>query len=445
MVDKINEAVCRFGMGEIFEGAVIGFSGGADSGALLHFLKDRCKNLLAVHINHMIRGEEADRDEEACRQACLAYGVELLVFRIDIPALSRERKKGLEETAREERYRVFHHVLEQRQELKCIVTAHNANDNAETVLFNLARGSGSNGLSGIKPVFGKVYRPLIYSSRDEIIKYCTDNNIKYVTDSTNSDTDYTRNRIRHNIIPELMKINPGLLDSCVRLGDILRRDEEFIQSEAGVAMASVENGRIPRELACSLDAAVLVRVLKIASGENLDYKSVEACIQIIKRWETGKMVNLEKGLTFKLEHSYCSFIKTCETAAGEFYSFLGEGINYIDGTSMVITLGCDFDGEGYEECGRVRLCTSGISGALYVRSKQDGDCVKSCGMTKKLKRVFADLHIPSHKRTSLPVICDGLGVVAVPGIIARDGAFDKKGDLTIKVYIKNGGVNEKEK
>lgn len=444
MKKKIDEAICRYGMENVFDGAIIGFSGGADSSALLHYFKDKCKNLLAVHINHMIRGEEAKRDEELCKHTCEKYGVEFKCVEIDIPSLSKERKKGLEETARDERYRVFKEILKENPQYKCVVTAHNSNDNAETILFNLARGSGINGLSGIKPVMDNVYRPLINCTRDEIIEYCSVNNIEYVTDSTNNDTDYTRNHIRHKVIPRLLEVNSGFFDSCARLSEILRQDEEYILKEAQKIVSTIKDGKIPKDTACLLDDAVLVRVLKLVSCENLEHKSVKACIQLIRSWSTGKMVNLEKGITFKIEHSYCSFIKTEETKAKAFRVNLQNGINYIDETNVIVTLNEELCDKSYVEIGSVRLNSSQIQGTLFARSKETGDSVKSKGITKKLKKVFTDLHIPSHIRPLLPIICDDLGVLAVPGIVARDKAFDKKGDLNIKIY-NYGGSNEKEK
>lgn len=444
MEKKIDEVIYRYGMENAFEGAVIGFSGGADSSALLHYLKDRCKCLLAVHINHMIRGDEAKRDEELCRRTCEKYGVEFKCVEVDVPTLSKERKKGIEETARDERYRIFKEILNENPQYKCIVTAHNSNDNAETIIFNLVRGSGINGLSGIKPAIDRVYRPLINCTRDEIIEYCSVNNIEYVTDSTNNDTDYTRNHIRHKVIPQLLEVNAGFLDSCARLSEILRQDEEYILKEAYKITSLINNGNIPKDVACSLDEAILVRVLKTVSGENLDYKSVKSCIQLIKKWSTGKMVNLEKGITFKIEHSYCSFIKTDETKSRTFNVKLEKGINYIDELNIAIGVNEELLNSDFCEIGSVRLNSSQIQGTLYARSKEQGDSVKSKGITKKLKKVFTDLHIPSHLRPLLPVICDDLGVLAVPGIVARDKAFDKKGDINIRVY-NYGGSNEKEK
>ena len=441
MKKKIEEAVAYYGMEKMLEGAVLGYSGGADSSALLHYLKGRCKNLVAVHVNHMIRGAEADRDEALCRRTCAEYGVVLHVVHVDIPALAKARKQGLEETAREERYKAFSRILSEHPECGAIVTAHNSNDNAETVVFNLTRGSGASGLCGIKPVQGSIVRPLIYCSRDEIMQYCLDNNIEYVTDSTNNDTVYTRNKIRHNVLPELLEINPSFLDACHRLGEILREDEEYILGRASSVLEHVQGGKIPKAKAFGLEPSVLSRVLHLSAGAKISHVSTKDCIRLINGWETGKMVNLEGGLTFKIEHDYCTFIKTADIQPVAFSQPLKQGVNLIDKTGVAVCLNASISDPEFTETGRVRLDSGSLCGGLYVRSKQDGDTVVSLGHTKKLKRVLADRHIPSHIRPTLPVICDGNGVVAIAGIIARDGAFNKKGDLEIITYI--GGTNEK--
>ena len=120
--NKIERAIKQYEMEAIFDGAIIGFSGGADSSAILHYLAKKTKKLLAVHINHMIRGEEALRDEFFCKNMCKKYGVKFLSYRVDIPLLAEERKQGLEETAREERYRIFNQIISQNGDYKCIVT-----------------------------------------------------------------------------------------------------------------------------------------------------------------------------------------------------------------------------------------------------------------------------------------------------------------------------------
>ena len=149
------------------------------------------------------------------------------------------------------------------------------------------------------------------------------------------------------------------------------------------------------------------------------------------------MLSVGSGLTFKLEHDKMWFLKNEDIALDTFDSPLSQGVNIIEGTDLAVLINCDCAPKGYLAGGSVRLNSQEVFLPLYVRSKMDGDTVKCCGHTKKLKRVLTDLHIPSHERKRLPVICDEKGVLCVPGIIARDGAFDKKGDLIIRIYIKD--------
>ena len=432
---KIECAVSDYGMEPIYEGAIIGFSGGADSSSLLHFLSARTKMLRAVHINHMIRGAEADRDELFCRSVCEKYGVDFVSYKVDIPALAAKMKKGLEETAREERYRIFEKELEKNPQYGCIVTAHNANDNAETLLFNLARGSGTNGMCGIKPVNGKVIRPLIYCTRKEIMSYCRDNNIEYVTDSTNDDTDYTRNRIRHIIIPEMEKINPGFVEASSRLSGIIRKDDEYINSVCRRIIS--ENGitdRADKELLLSLDMPLFYRIIKHMSGSEIDRKTCVACRCFTENAEAGDFINLGGGVSLKAERGYFKFLRTDELERKEYNVPVSDGLNYIDKIGVVIAAGDKSLTDMPEPVCEVSLDTDKIVGSLYARNRQDGDKIVSGKMTKKLKRVFCDRHIPSHLRDMFPVICDDIGIVTVPGVINRDGATVRDGGLKIKIY-----------
>ena len=202
-----------------------------------------------------------------------------------------------------------------------------------------------------------------------------------------------------------------------------------------MVLSKCDGNRLPKDAVVAVHGAVLSRVLKRISGVNLDYVSVNACLSLVANWRSGKMVNLANGITFKTEHSYCHFIKTDDVAIKEFCAPLEQGINFVS-DRLVISIGDDFCENGYEHIGTVRLNKGGVDGPLYARSRKEGDTIKSTGMTKKLKKVFTDKHIPSEERWQLPVICDNLGVLAVPGIIARDGAFDKFGELIIKAYKK---------
>ena len=432
MEKRIERAVLECKLDTAYEKVIIGFSGGADSSALLHYFAKRAKRVACVHINHMIRGAEADRDEAFCRATCEKYGIEFICHRIDIPKIATERGQGIEETARQERYRVFYSELE-RLGFDAILTAHNANDNAESVIFNLVRGSGANGISGIKPINGRVLRPLLYATREQIIEYCSRNGIEYVTDSTNADTDYTRNYIRHKVIPSLSELNPSLLDAILRLSTALRSDEELISSLAQDFVAEkCKDGKIPPEAIQELHESVRVRALKMLAGENLDSKAIYACLDFIPRSHSGSVINLCNGISLKRESEYLMFIKTSELGELEFNIPLKKGLNDLSPLDLVLALDTDEVPDGYECVLEISLNAKSISGPLYARSRAEGDTICHGKLTKKLKKLFCEKKIPSHKRDKTPIICDDNGIVAVAKVAIRDGAKGK--DIKIKLY-----------
>lgn len=222
----------------------------------------------AVHVNHMIRGDEAERDALFCAKRAAELGVDFVLFRKDVPALAASRGKGLEETAREERYRCFAEVMKKTGS-PLLVTAHNADDNAETVLFNITRGCAAKGACGIPPVRpfpdgnGLIVRPALGISKSELLSYCEENGITFVTDSTNTDTSYSRNRIRREIIPVLKTINPGLLSSVSAFTDSIRTDCEYLDSLAR-DFAVAHPALYASELS-SLPAPIAARVITLSA------------------------------------------------------------------------------------------------------------------------------------------------------------------------------------
>ncbi|MFQ9149325.1 MAG: tRNA lysidine(34) synthetase TilS [Eubacteriales bacterium] len=233
-------AAREYGMFDRARGVLVGYSGGADSTLLLRLMRDYCAEhgiyIAAVHVNHRIRGGEAERDAEHCGRTCDTLGVDFRLVTADIPAMARESGRGLEEEARNFRYETFERLLSEDDRLNIAATAHNADDNAETLLFNIARGAGVDGLSGIPPVRAmgqyRVVRPLIYLSKKDIIAACGSIGAEYVTDSTNADTAYTRNYIRHTLVPAFGKLNPSFTDAVQRLTSAARKDAEYLTSLA---------------------------------------------------------------------------------------------------------------------------------------------------------------------------------------------------------------------
>lgn len=435
MENKIKKAINRYSMNEIYDGVILGFSGGADSSAILHYLSKHTKNIIAVHINHMIRGNEALRDEFFCKTICQKYGVKFLSYRVDIPKLAKESRQGIEETARKERYKIFKRLMQEQPEYKCIVTAHNANDNAETILFNLTRGSGTNGIAGIKPNLDGVYRPLIYCTKQEILEYCEKNSISYVTDSTNEDIDYTRNYIRHEIVPMLEKLNPAFIDSCTRMSENVRDDENYIkQTSDRIIDENKITKRVSTELFNSFDKAIALRILKHMANDNLDSKAIDLCIQLAKNGSVGQYVNLPNGISFKKERGYLKFVKTEDLFKVTYNVTLKQGLNNIKKIGVIISLNTD---EKPKDCSLAYEVTLNSNGTLIARNRKDGDKITHGKMTKKLKKLFYDKEIPSHRRDKIPVICDDEGILYVPGVVVRDGAKCKDGSTVIKIYKSN--------
>lgn len=267
-VAKMEETVSRWNM--LPEGCTVvaGFSGGADSMALVHFLKGYAGKhgirLIAAHVNHGLRGEEADSDEAFVSRWCGANGVELKILHADVRGLARTNSMGLEECGRNVRYSFFQELCGENGR---IATAHTLSDSVETVLMNLAKGAGTKGLCGIPPVRGNIVRPLIDLTRREVERYCAQYGLSYVTDSTNLEDDFARNRIRHTVVPVLRSVNPRMETAVRKTMDLLRCDEEYFESEADRLLegAAVERG-FQIDALRQAPRAVLLRAIPLLIG-----------------------------------------------------------------------------------------------------------------------------------------------------------------------------------
>lgn len=246
-------------------------SGGADSVCLLHLLlrEGRGLTVAAAHYNHGLRGAESDGDEAFCRALCGEWGVPFFSARGDVAAEAARLHLSVEEAGRRLRYSFLYDTAE-AWGADCIATAHNRRDNAETMLINLSRGTGTAGLGGIPPRRGKLVRPLLDAGREEILAYLEANSVPHREDSSNRSDDYTRNRLRHGVLPVLEEIRPGFEGNALRAARLLRADEEFLTSLALEKARELWNGE-------SMDAGGLAalpeplsaRVLRLAAAGEL--------------------------------------------------------------------------------------------------------------------------------------------------------------------------------
>ena len=435
---KIDEYCLSAGISQLIserQHVIVGFSGGADSTVLISYFADLQKRVgglcvIGAHVNHMIRGAEADRDEEFCKDLCQKNGIPFECLRADVPAIAKEEGKTLEEAARDVRYTFFRDLCEKYPH-SIVATAHNADDNLETVIFNLTRGSGTKGLSGISPVRDGIYiRPLLSLSSEEIRSFARDAGISYMTDSTNSDTLYTRNAIRHKVIPVLRQINPKVHTAALRLSTAAREDCDYIESSAKDFLESTPK----RDAMRALHPSVLQRVLRLMyrkkAGSTLDLseKNVSDCKRLLESDEGGH-ISLPRSLSFyadkysvridvdprKKEKSEAR-IPTIPVAVGEkvkygdFYIICTEVTDYVNiseeniyNLSLHASIDCDR-----------------IYGKLFVRHRIPGDKIFMGRMNKKLKKLFCDKSVPVRLRNTLPVIEDEEGVLWVPMLGLRD-------------------------
>ena len=236
--EKILETITKYNLIQNGDKIIVGLSGGPDSISLINVLDEIRKDetirlkfeIIAAHINHNIR-EEAKSDEDYVVKYCKEKNIEVYVLSIDINKKAKEEKKGLEETGRNARYEFFEEILIKTKANK-IATAHTANDNAETVLMNIIRGSGTSGLKGIRPIRkNKFIRPLIETTREKIEKYCEENNLNPRIDKTNFENDYTRNKTRNILIPTIKEqFNPNIIMTINRLSDIISEENEYLEN-----------------------------------------------------------------------------------------------------------------------------------------------------------------------------------------------------------------------
>lgn len=439
------------------ESILVALSGGADSTALLYMMcvcRERSGfRLCAAHVNHNIRTEqynnEAARDESFCRELCKKLGVELFVLDADIPALATARGESTETVARRVRYDFFAKTMRE-QNIKILLTAHNADDNLETQIFNLCRGCGAQGISGIPPVRdfsegnGVIFRPLLSLTKSEIIKYCEDNSLEFVSDSTNFETEYTRNRIRAKIIPELVDIFGNPQTAAQRLSAAISEDVDFINSEASSVYNSFDNGRIPLKEFNSLHIAIRRRILCMGFAEisvaTLEAVHLNSLIELAQKSVPHSEASLPDGICAKIEQGCIIFEKQNAAVTQSYEIKLEYGINKIEGTDFAVCI-CDgscrnilnIDGQIYKLYTSAKVKNVKIS-SLVARSRREGDIIRSGKMTKKLKKLMCDKKVPLCERDSLPVITECDEIIYIPLCAVCDRVIAKD-DCKTKISI----------
>lgn len=422
LLQTVRRTVDDYGMLQNVRRVVVGFSGGADSVCLLSALHALAPQygvtLTAVHVHHGIRGEEADRDAAFSREICEKLGVSFVLEYADVPAEAALTGESTEACGRRLRYACLREVAGSDG---VIATAHNANDNAETVLLNLTRGASLRGACGIPPVRDGVIRPLLFCTRDEIEAYCRDNGLSYVTDSTNLTDEYARNRVRHGVLPGLEAVNPAAVDHFGSFTVYARRDDAYLTACAEEALDACQTGEGSYSLDTvrNLPEPIRRRFVQLAvrrfTGDGCDRVTLE-----------GLLKTLDEGGRLQL----CGPV-TAEAVGGSFRLFLNESAPPPQPLAVSVPFSGTFGGYALTVAPYTKsskrisrfvldnlLDYDKIDGELVFRTREAGDLFAPArrGLTKPLKKLLQEEHVPLEERDALPLLCDRSGIVWVCGV-----------------------------
>lgn len=414
-------------------------SGGADSVCMLHLLVRRAEEtgmrVCAAHYEHGIRGAEALRDAAFVERLCRGLGVELAVEHGDVPAYAAAHRLGTEEAARELRYK-FLAAAAARMGCRYIATAHNADDNAETVVFNLARGSGMKGLCGIPPQRDGVIRPLLAVTRAEIEAYLAANALDHVEDSTNARDEYSRNLIRHAVMPPLRRINPGFAAACARTAELLRRDEDFIDGAVRRFLAEHFDGEsVDAAALAALHPAVSSRAVRALWERSLDMAHVDALLALAGGEGLG-YADLPGGRV-RREQGRLYFTAQEKTAIEERAITPGETLDVPEAGIRLRSFFTVYTGEIYGLFKTYCFRCESIYGNVRCTGRQPGDRFSPAGRgcTKSLKSLFTERHMTQRQRDTTVVIRDEKGIAAVVGFGTDERCIPRAGDKILCIQI----------
>ncbi len=446
MIDRVAEFLKKYELQD--KTLVVGFSGGFDSMCLLHILS--CLNnlpdfaemkIIAAHYNHNWRGEESLREQEVCKIFANSLGITF--YTQDAPATLRKT----ENDARIARYEFFGEAKDEF-DADAVLTAHNKDDNAETVLYRIIKGTGIVGLQGIAEKRSFFYRPLLNTKRAEIVEYCSENHLTPNNDSSNSNTVYRRNFLRLNVIPLLEKINENIKESLNTLALNARNDNEIIEEYMKIIRPKVckNDGLVSSEYA-NLSKPVKLRIL-YEYIQNLDldydYKKVNEIYDFIEN-----NINQRNGSTISLASAMWLYAdnKVIETIPHR-------GVNEVNSALNSLELEVPSEGEYQwgdktlviQKCNPDELfvfpdSTSNFAYAdftlvkfpLTIRTRKDGDIITPFGMlgSMKLKKYLNSKGVPRHRRDELILLCDGEEVLWAAGI----GISNKIGVKTKPTHV----------
>ena len=452
MLEQVENLIEEYAMLPPGGTVLCAVSGGADSVCLLHLLRERAGrgefSLAAAHYDHRLRGEDSTADAQFVENLCKMWTIPLCLGSGDVAGEARRRGKGVEETARAMRYAFLEEAAAQAG-ADVIATAHNADDNAETLLLHLVRGTGLQGLAGIPPRRGKVVRPLLTVTRAEIRAYLEKNGLTWREDGSNADERYARNYLRAQVMPRLRELNPRLEESLSRTARLLRADRDFLNAQA---FQVAQNARwaeddlvIEARYIAQAPAAIAPRavrqILSQMGGEGASCTSahLEAVVDLARGADPSAMVDLPGGLM--VQRVYRELLFTTREEAETFppTALVPEGEVWPEGALY----GC--------RCRR-SVCPQAPGGDTYyiaafhgtpvLRPRQTGDHLQRPGRPRRrIKKLLIDEKIPRRDRERLPVLADEGGVIALAGFGPEAARLARAGEAAWEITFLPGAEN----
>ncbi|MBQ7654258.1 MAG: tRNA lysidine(34) synthetase TilS [Clostridia bacterium] len=418
MICDFKKIIKKYNMLSFGDRVVIGLSGGADSMTLLHLMNeikdDYSLDLVACHVNHLLRGEEAYRDMRFVESACRKMDINLETLVVDVKKEAHINHESVEECGRRIRYDFF-------EKISCggkIATAHNLCDNEETVILNLIRGTGLSGLKGISRVRGNIIRPLLDFSRKEIEEYCKEKNISFIHDSSNDSDEYRRNYIRHNILPKFKELEPSFDKSFSSFVALMEDNNDFINfcADRLIKDSKIAENKYDINVLLNSHKAVctkaLAKMIYDFCGVQPEKKHIDILFQALS--SRSKKVQITGGIFAIVKNNILCFdndlqsVEAVETRIsfnGE-YDFFGGKVVLSDLSQKVYNMFL-FD---FADCDK-------IVGDLKLRNRRPGDKInlQKRNISKTLKKLFCEDGIDEKQRDKIPIITDDIGVVWVAG------------------------------
>jgi len=396
MLNKLQSFIRRYDLVQSGEHVICAVSGGADSMALLwamYLLKEKLQiKVSAAHFNHGLRQQESDRDEAFVREFCQRYEIPLFCTKEQVVA----GRKGLEAAARDARY-AFLNTLPGK-----IATAHTADDNAETVLMHMVRGTGLKGLGGIAPVRGKLIRPMLEVTRQDVLALLEEYHVSFVQDSSNDTDLFLRNRLRHHVMPLLRQENPCLAENLTAMALQLREDEKALSQPAEDSVERLS------AMKPALRSRALAAFLQENGVKEPEREHIALAEKLVFSHKPSAKAGFPGGIT--VSRNYGRLEATADTLDWEPVELPCPG--ELEIPELNLRVRCL---PAHQKVNEKRRFTVVPTGRIVVRSRQAGDEMRLSGGTKQLKKLFIDRKIPANRRTQIPVVADEGGVLGVCG------------------------------